>query len=310
MQQPSIRDDDMNRKMFSTICNRQETFLLWLFVTFSASLSQAEDSIRQESKTFKMEVFDEVTIRANPTTQIAIHVKQWPRQKFLLWLPEALEPLWRQWDAAIGQQEFVQTARGGLRWTYDRNPQAIVAAELIPREHSLLAEVRVSNRGDQPISHLTAQNCFHLSAAPDFACDDYSRIHIRTAGEWKTLKELHPARNLPMYYREGFLEANRMDVWKGSFRQYNQTQRADHPLIACTSIDGSKTVATVSEDYQCVFHNQGAEYLLCIHSQQAPLEQLLPGEQHIFRQYIYFIDGGLPDAIKACEGDLDAVATD
>ncbi len=109
-----------------------------------------------------------------------------------------------------------------------------------------------------------------------------------------------------MYYRKGFLESGRRDAWGGKFRQLNQPQRVDHPLIACKSKDGRKTVGTVSEDYQCVFHNRSIRYLLCIHSQQAPLEVLRPGQEHVFRQCIYFIDGGIGDAVEAYEKDLDS----
>ena len=206
-----------------------------------AGTVRADDVAEQSPKTFSLETVDKVTIRKNATTQIAIRVEQWPGQTFLLWLPEAVEPLWRQWDGDIGLQRFVKTERNGLRWTFDRLPQATITAELTPRPNSLLAEVRVVNRGDQPIHDLMAQNCLHFSAAPAFACDDFSRIFIRTGGQWKTLRELQPTVNLPMYYRKGVREANRPDSWKGQNRGYDQQQRVDHPLIACISKDGSKT---------------------------------------------------------------------
>jgi len=151
-----------------------------------------------------------------------------------------------------------------------------------------------------------AQNCLHFSQAPAFACDDFSRIHIRTGGAWKRLSELDPKAGLPMYYRPGFLEEKRRDSWGGGNRHLVQKKRADHPLIVCTSKDARRAVATVSADYECVYHNQGSKYLLCIHSHQAPLPLLAPGKEKVFRQCIYFVDGTVADCVRAYDKDRKA----
>lgn len=258
----------------------------------------------RSSKTFAFSIHDAVTIRKNPTTQVAIRVSGWPGQTFLLWFPEAVGDLWVQWDAAVAHQDFARKSGGGLRWEFDGNSDVRVSAELTPRQHSLLLDVRVTNRVDRTLRRVRAQNCFHLSAAPDFACDDFTRIHILVDGRWRSLDELDPSVGLPMYYRPEYPESGRPDSWNGSFRDHIQSIRADSPLIVCTSRDGERAVATASENWECVFHNQRMPYLLCIHSQQAPVS-VLPAEEARFRQVIYFIEGGVAACVRAFQKDLE-----
>ena len=253
----------------------------------------------EKSFHFKFRVYDAMTIRKNPTTQIAIAVQEWPGNTFLLWLPESVAPLlWNQWIPEVAHQDFSDNGKGGLRWSYTKKDVAHMTAELQPQDRSLACIVQVTNLSDTVLDDVSAQNCFHLSLAPDFACDDFSRIFIRTGGHWKSLKELQPDCALPMYYRPGFLKSGKTDSWGGIFREYNQSPRADHPLMMCLDTDGKRTVATASADYQCVFHNQGSEYLRCIHSQQSPVAALAPGETATFRQWIFFVEGGIQECLR------------
>lgn len=253
---------------------------------------------------FTFRTYDEVTIRANPTTQVAITVPEWPQQTFLLWLPEAVDDLWNQWTPEVAHQDFIPTNDGGLRWLFDRGSVARIEAEICSRESSLILTVRVTNQSKEYLRDTAVQNCFHLSAAPDFLCDDFSRIFIRREGQWRSLASLSPTVELPMYYRPGFLESGRVDSWRGRWAQSNQCAHADHPLIVCLSRDGSRCVGTASDDYQCLFHNRGCEYLRCIHSQQAPVPALSPSDEAVFRQILYFAQGGLDVCIAACEADI------
>lgn len=251
---------------------------------------------------FAFDTADQLTIRQNPTTQISIRVAEWPGNTFLLWLPEDVTGLWNNWTPGIAHQDFVRTGRGGLMWSFRHRSRARIVAELIPERNHLLLQVDVTNRSDEAITHLCVQNCFHLSAAPDFRCDDLTRIYIRVKGMWSSLASLRPASDMPMYYRPHFFEDERTDSWGGVFSQFNEPVGADSPLIICVSRDGTRCVGTASEDYQCVFHNQGCAYLRCIHSQQAPVESVATGETISFRQRVYFVEGGLMDCVQAFEG--------
>jgi len=247
---------------------------------------------------FHFRVYDSITIRTNPTTQIAITLEEWPDNAFLLWLPESVTPEWNQWTPEIAHQDFTDTENGGLLWSYTKKNLVRISAALQPLDRSLACIVHVTNLSDKVLDNISAQNCFHLSQAPDFACDDFSRIFIRTSGHWNTLQELQPDCGLPMYYRPEFLESGKIDSWGGIFHKYNQSPRADHPLIMCVDNDGMRTIGTVSMDYQCVFHNRASEYLRCIHSQQAPVTALDPGETATFRQWILFVEGGVPECLR------------
>jgi hypothetical protein len=108
-----------------------------------------------------------------------------------------------------------------------------------------------------------------------------------------------------MYYRRGFFVDGRPDRWAGRFAHCNQQVEADHPLIMCVARDGGRAVGTASEDYQCVFHNSQYEYLRCIHSQQAPVRVLNSGERAVFRQKVYFVQGGVMDCVSAYRVDLE-----
>ena len=273
---------------------------------------------REESGVeFAFDTHDADTIRRNPTTQIAIRVAEWPDNVFLLWLPESVsslsegdgsrqEVIWNSFSPDIvAHQDFSLTEEGGLYWTYDGNPAAKVEAELAPRGDSLALEVRVANRSGDELTEVSAQNCLHLSAAPDFRCDDFSRVFIRTGGEWGSLASLEPTCDFPMYYRPGFLESGRPDRWAGRFSDCNQPVAAGHPLMVCVATDGRRAVGTASEDYQCVFHNGRIAYLLCVHSQQAAVRALGPSESVTFRQRIYFTEGSLMDCVGAFEADIN-----
>ncbi|HJN19255.1 MAG TPA: hypothetical protein QGH10_27435 [Armatimonadota bacterium] len=256
---------------------------------------------------FELSTFEAMTIRDVPTTQISIRVSGWPDDEFLLWMPEAVGELWVQWHPVVGRQTFETTAGGGLKWKYLDHPEARIEARLTPvDDQRLMAEVEVTNQADRSLPLVRAQNCLHLSRAPRFDCDDFSRIYLRVEGVWRALESLEPTAGLPMYYREGFLEARREDSWRGQFAGCNQKPRADHPLMVCLAADGRACIGTASDDYQCVFHNQEAEYLRCIHSQQAPVPELSPGETVVFRQLIYFIDGDLDACVAACEEDVSS----
>jgi len=257
---------------------------------------------------FKLSTYDAITIRENPTTQVQIERTDWPGNRFLLWLPESVGDLWNQWTPDIAHQDFKQTSEGGLVWRFDRQPEMSIEASLIPKgDEAILLEVCITNRGDADLEHATCQNCFHLSQSPDFVCDDCSRIVLRTDGQWRSIGELNPTSQLPMYYRPRFREEDRVDSWRGHYQKDDQSARADHPMMMCVSRDGQRVVATASENYQCVFHNTGRPYLLCIHSQQTPVERLAPGEAAWFRQWLFFVDGGVDETVEVynryCEAD-------
>lgn len=253
---------------------------------------------------FSFEVYDGLTIRDNPTTQVAIHIDQWPGQVPLLWLPESVNDLWVQWDPTVAHQDFVNSASGGLYWKFAKNPKATISSSLVPRRNSLLLEVRVKNTSRSDLREVSAQNCIILSRAPDFASDDFSRLYIRTNGEWRSLKSLGVTDDLPMFYRPGFLESGQIDSWGGRFAAHNQKVRADQALMMCISKQGDRTIGTASDHYQCVFHNHGIRYLLCIHSQQAPLSILRVGEEVSFRQVIYLVEGGIQECVLKFREDV------
>ena len=274
-------------------------------IAAKTSVDIALDKVKKDLS-FSFEVYDELTIRDSPTTQVAIHIDQWPGQVPLLWLPEAVSDLWVQWDPAVGHQDFINSAGGGLYWQFAKNPKANIISSLVPRRNSLLLEVRVKNTSESDLKEIAAQNCILLSRAPDFACDDFSRLYIRTNGEWRSLKALGVTDDLPMFYRPGFLESGRTDSWRGRFVSHNQKARADQALMMCTSKHGERTIGTASDHFQCVFHNHGIKYLLCIHSQQEPISILRPGEEFSFRQVIYFIEGGIQNCISKFQDDVES----
>ena len=59
-----------------------------------------------------------------------------------------------------------------------------------------------------------------------------------------------------------------------------------------------------SENYCCLFHNHATEYLMCIHSEPEPIPILKPAETAVFRQILYFIDGGVQECVAAHEKDV------
>ena len=265
----------------------------------------------KDYKTLALKTVHEVTIRKNPTTQVHLRAAEWPDQTFLLWFPEAVVPgVWAQWDAEVARQDFVTTEEGSLVWKKDLPGIAIMKATLTPRDHSVYLEIRVKAEPDHDIPLAAPEICLHFSAAPAFACNDYSRILVRVKKQRRSLLELRTAPGAPteqspasVIYREEFLESGRANVWQGRMEKRTMPERIDHPLIACVSKSGDRTVATASEDCLGLFHNQGIPYLLCIHSAQTGV-RIPKGEEAIFRQVIWFVDGGVEEAVAAFDRDV------
>ena len=265
----------------------------------------------KDYKTLALKTVHKVTIRKNPTTQLHLRAVEWPDQTFLLWFPEVVVPdVWAQWDAEVARQDFVTTEDGSLVWMRDLPGTAIVKATLTPRDHSVNLEVRVKAQPDHDIPMAVPQNCLHFSAAPDFACNDYSRIFVRVKKQWRSLLDLRTAPGAPteqhpcsVIYREGFLKSSYGNIWKGRSEEGTMPGCVDHPLIACVSKSSDRTVATASEDCQGLFHNQQLPYLLCVHSSQTGV-RIPKGEEAIFRQVIWFVDGGVEEAVAAFDRDV------
>jgi hypothetical protein len=244
-----------------------------------------------------------MTVRKAPTTQIAISVAEWPGNTFLLWLPENVSDIWTQWTVDDPTQRFERTEKAGLRWVYDGNPHALLTSEIVPLQKDLYCEVRVTSRSREALKEVFAQNCLHFPKAPDFQCLDFTRVFLRHEGEWRSVASLAPTMGLPMYYRPGFLASGRRDTWGGYFAFCNQKPEADHPLMVCVSKDGARCIGTASENYQCVFHNQG-HHFGCIHSHPEAVPSVAPGETVVFRQKFYFVEGGLRDCVARFEEDF------
>ena len=192
--------------------------LLLVFCVFLSGCGHNMKKMKTEVPShFQFRVYDADTIRQNPTTQIAITLTEWPGNTFLLWLPEHATSVWAQWTPEVAHQDFKRTRSGGLLWTYTKKDVASVTAQLEPKGRTLTCTVQVKNLSDKNLEHICVQNCFHLSQAPDFECEDFSRIFIRTDNQWKTLKELQPTSGFPMYYRPGFLESGKVDMWQGNY---------------------------------------------------------------------------------------------
>jgi hypothetical protein len=241
--------------------------------------------------------------RQSATTQVTVEVVEWAGNIFRMWMPESVGELWSNWSPDSAHEDFEPTRQNGLLWKFEGNRDASIEVELTPLEYSLLLESRVTNRSKSDLSQVRVSHCLQLSQAPDFACGDFSRIHIRSNGKWEPLSALEPTSDYPFYYRAGFFSGGGIGWDGGKLAHCNQAAEADHPLIVCVSREGNRCVATASEDYWFLFHNRRNEHLRCIHSQQSPVPTLRPGETATFRQKIYFVDGGLARSVAAFEAD-------
>ena len=238
-----------------------------------------------------------------PTTQVMVRLAEWPDNIFRLWMPEMVGKLWNNWNTEVARQDFNRTQSGGLRWTYELPRQAHIDVELTPLETSLVIESRVANLSDALLSDVVATKCLQLSLAPDFACGDLTRLHIRSDHKWSTLAALSPSSDYPHYFRTGRRESFR-DLSSDSPRpQLYEAVEADHPLMVCVTPDGDRSVGTASDDFEYLFHNRANPHLWCIHSHQTPVTALEAGRTAVFRQKVYFVDGGLDDCVSAYEAD-------
>ena len=152
---------------------------------------------RRSYKTIALSTEHKLTIRNNPTTQVHMRVVEWPGQTFLLWFPEMIENVWAQWDAEVAKQDFRVSEEGALVWSRQFQSKASVVATMTPRIDAILLEIRVKAGPNHEIKVASPANCLHVSAAPDFACNDYSRIFVRVKKKWRSFLDLRTAPGAP-----------------------------------------------------------------------------------------------------------------
>jgi len=120
------------------------------------------------------------------------------------------------------------------------------------------------------------------------------------------MASLNPTVSYPYYFRVGYPSRGRIDPDPTEHKEGGVRQAAsiDHPLIVLVSKDGTRAVGVASEDYEFVFHNNGLDYLRCIHSESGCSPPVPTGEKVTFRQKVYFVNGGLIDCVAAFEKDI------
>ena len=184
----------------------------------AGSVAQEPKDERKQNTHFEFVIRHERTLRDNDTTQIHISYDRWANNTFCLWFPELVDPLWVQWDSEVGRQEFERTRKGGLKWTFRSRLGGRIKAELTPHDRSIVLETSVVNDTSTEIRDIYAQNCLHFPDAPDFACDDFSRVFVRVDGQWRSLASLKPSSGVPVYYRKGYPKEER----RGYMSQFQQ----------------------------------------------------------------------------------------
>ena len=239
----------------------------------------------------------------NPTTQVSASLSGWTGNIFRFWLPEHVGVLWNNWTPEDAHQDFASTATKGLKWSFQRRATARVEIDIEPQHRTLHIESKVENHSSSNLSDVTVNVCLQLSQAPDFACDDFSRIFIRTDADWKPLKRLNPTTDYPQYLAPDLYCTHNDIRWGTALPELNEDVVADHPLIVYLSKKGDRAVGTASSDFQYLFHNRANEHLLCMHSQQRPVGTLEPGTVASFNQKVYFVEGGVAECVSAFAND-------
>ncbi len=240
--------------------------------------------------------------RSTPTTQVLVTVEEWPGSVFRLWAPENVGLLWHNWRSGGTRQDFSRVD-DVLSWRLEDESGWTVETSLHPCGAVLAIETRVDNGSDAVLPHVSSANCVQFRRAPDFACDDFSRIYIGVEGEWSSLASLRPGSDYPHYLRSDIVGHDGRVGWGGNLSHLFEPVRSDHPLMVCVSKDGRRAVATASSDYEHLFHNRANPELLCIHSSQRPVPELAPGRTAALIQHVYFVEGGIQECVEAYEAD-------
>ena len=250
----------------------------------------------------------EAWTKRGATTQIMIRIAQWPDNIFRLWMPEKVGSIWSNWDPDVARQDFQPSGENGLTWTFHRPDVARIEAELTARGSAVLIKHTVVNISAGDLNDITAINCLQFGLAPDFGCGDFSRLYLRTGGNWCNLAALDPKSDYPHYFRPGRNTSTQMaaataaDRFKSPIGLEEDVQ-PDHPLMACVTRDGDRSVGIASDDFHFLFHNRANPHLWCMHSTQWPVPVLPAGHAAVFRQKLYFVNGGLSDCVAAYEAD-------
>ena len=235
--------------------------------------------------------------RRHATTQVVVSVDEWPGNRFRLWAPEHAGSVWSHAEPTTARQLF-EPAGQALHWRHTAASGAWVDSRILPQAGVLTIDVEIGNGTDAPLDRVGVANCLQMSTAPDFACDDLSRLFVRVEGRWRSLAELRPSSGYPHYPLTTRRAGGGRMIWGGDLSHLFEPVPVDHPLIVCVSRDGERSVGTASADPDYLFHNRANPRLLCIHSTQAISDGVAPGAEVLHRQRIYFAAGGIDACLE------------
>ena len=246
--------------------------------------------------------------RPRPVTTLTIEYRDWPGNRFSLWLPETVYEgdriVWCNFSKGDNTQHW-EVEGDTLTWRVEPGRFKLVS-RLTPDagNQALWISHIFHNTSDVPLHELSTQSCFHLVEAPQFISVFGERIWAQLDGEWRTTdrvdRQASPDPRRVRFCRHGLRPA-RIVKPNLIFPSAELMDEATHPLIAAEAFGGQGAVGLGQRDFKFLFNNNDP-ILRCIHSEPQPIATLEPGEEAVQEGLIVFDPGNHQTLLKHWEG--------
>ena len=236
--------------------------------------------------------------RPVPVTTLTIEHRDWPGNRFSLWLPETVyeagQIVWCNFSGGDVRQRWEVEEGGALVCRTPVEGLELVSS-LLPDEggNALWISHTFRNTSDRLRSLLSTQSCFHLVDAPQFISVFGERIWAKLDGEWTSTdrvgRQASPDPRRVSFCRHR-LRPERVVVPNLSFPSAELLEEAYHPVIVAEAFDGRGAVGIGQRDFRLLFNNNDP-ILRCIHSEPKPITTLEPSATAVQEGLIVFDRG-------------------
>ncbi|MCC6442552.1 MAG: hypothetical protein IT210_03730 [Armatimonadetes bacterium] len=247
--------------------------------------------------------------RPRPVTTLTIQHRDFPGNRFSLWLPETVYEgqrlAWYNWNSEGDiTQKWSLNADGAMAWRIALERFELTATLTPDPQNNCLWITRAfHNTSSETLRGLDTQTCFHLVDAPQFISIFGERIWAKLDGRWRTTdledRQESPDPRRAIFVRHGS-RPERAIIKYTDFPSAQLREEADHPLIIVEGFSRAGSVGIGQRNFKHLFNNNDP-ILRCIHSESRTIAELAPGGRAVQEGVILWDRGDRRSLLKRWE---------